>query len=91
MIKKDVYTIPDKFTAVQYDGTTDVELAQWCKGAYRPSEINEGEWDLYFGFHDAVSKGNWVVQNYEGIFYGVHDDKFKEEYVEKVSYENQSS
>lgn len=91
MIKKEVYSKPDKFTAVQYDGTPDAELAKWCSGSYRPSDINEGSWDLYFGFNDAVSKGNWVVKNSDGIFYGVHDTKFKETYVEKVSYENQSS
>ena len=90
MIKKTVYSIPDKFEAVQYDGTADFDLAEWCNGAFRASKI-VGEWYLTFGHHDVIDKGSWVVKNADGQFYGLPDTKFKDEFVEKVSYENQSS
>ena len=92
MIKKDVYSKPDKFEAVQYDGTADVELAKWCNGSYRPAPNDVGGvWALFFGHAHAVTEGHWIVKNADDIFYGVGNDKFKAEYVEKVSYENQSS
>lgn len=92
MIKKEVYSKPDKFEAVQYDGTANVDLANWCNGSYRPAPNDvDGVWALFFGFNDAVTEGTWVVKNSDGIFFGIGNDEFVTEYVEKVSYENQSS
>lgn len=88
MIEKDVYSKPEKFEAKQFDGTPDMELAQWCVGSYSVS-IEREVWILNIQYQIA-REGDWVLKEAGGTFFIVPAKAFKETYVEKVSYEDQS-
>ena len=86
-----VYSKPSKFAAYKLPKEPNLGIANMCNGQYVPAQDGV-TWMLQIhpaGRHGKP--GDWLMLNEDGQFFIITDENFKETYIEKVSYENQSS